>query len=109
LAWSLKWGEHVKAFETQAKKTGITAGPMKNRPRLKPEDVVYYNAFQTCNISRPAGAVGYCAIPISEILSYLQLVGIALREERVKYLHLIQELDRIALDHWAEEAKKASP
>lgn len=106
MAWTLKWGEHVKAFELQSKKTGIVAGPMKNRPRLKAEDVVYYNAFQTCSASRPPGMSGASAIPISEILAYLQLVGIALREERVKYLHLIQELDHIALDHWAEEAKK---
>lgn len=109
MAWSLKWGEHVKAFELQAKKTGVTAGPMKSRPRLKSEDVVYYNAFQTCSASRPVGPAGVCAIPISEILAFLQLVGIALRDERVKYLHLIQELDHIALDHWAEEAKRNSP
>jgi hypothetical protein len=109
LAWTLKWGDHVKAFELQTKKTGIPAGPMKNRPRLHREDVPYYNAFQTCNASRPLGPGGAGAIPISEVLAFLQLVGIAIREERVKYLHLIQDLDNLALEHWAEEAKKKSP
>jgi hypothetical protein len=80
---------------------------MKSRPRLLNGDVPYYNAFQYCNASRPASMGGMCAIPISEINAFCQLVGIVTREERVKYLELIQELDNLCLEHWAKEAKQS--
>ena len=81
---------------------------MKNRPRLKPEDVDYYTAFNQLSSSRASGMGGAGAIQISEILAYCLLVGIANREERVKYLSLVQELDHICLEHWAQEAKKSA-
>lgn len=108
MAWSLQWGEHVKSFEAQAKKSGIVPGPLKARPRLKYEDLPYYNAFQTVSAARPVGISGNSGIPVYEILAFCQLVGIASREERVKYLSLIQDLDQICLEHWAKEAKKNS-
>lgn len=66
---------------------------MQNRPRLKPEDVPYYEAFSALNASRQAGASGNESIPISEVLAYLQLVGIASPGARSKYLRLIQQMD----------------
>ena len=107
MAWGLKWGSHVKAFEAQAKKTGVMPVPLKSRPRLQNQDAVYYRAFTTLSQSRPSGGMGgRSAIPISEILAFCQLVGIASKEERLKYLSLIQELDQICLEHWAEESAK---
>jgi hypothetical protein len=56
-----------------------------------------------------SGMGGAAAIPISEVLAFCALVGIAIREERVKYLDLVQELDQLCLEHWAKEASKKSP
>jgi len=107
LAWCLRWGAHVKAFEAQAKKTGVVPNPLKSRPHLLNKDAVYYHAFTTLSQARPsAGMGGRSAIPVSEVLAFCQLVGIASREERLKYLSLIQELDQICLEHWADEAAK---
>lgn len=106
MAWTLKWGAHVKAFQANTKKSGIVAGPMKNRPRLRVEDAPYYEAFNRLNSARQPGMSGEAPITISEVLALLQLVGIASRRERVKYLDLIQELDQVALEHWAQEASR---
>lgn len=106
MTWSLKWGAHVKAFEAQAKKTGIKSGPLLNRPRLQRQDVPYYIAFNSLSQARPQGMNGSGPIPVSEILALCQLVGIANQPERVKYLNLIQQLDYICLEHWASERSK---
>lgn len=66
---------------------------MQNRPRLKPEDVPYYDAFSSLNASRQAGVAGTEPIPVSEVLAYLHLVGIASPDARSKYLRLIQKMD----------------
>lgn len=82
---------------------------MKSRPRLKNVDLPYYNAFQLLSPSRPFGGMGgRGAIAISEVLAFCELVGIAIREERLKYLLLIQELDQVYLEHAAAEAKKST-
>lgn len=108
MKWSLLWGEHVKAFELQAKKTGVTPNPLKTRPRLLTVDAGYYNAFSCLSRARQSGHAGSQPIPISEIKSYCELVGIASREQRSKYLSLVQELDQLCLEHWAELQKQSA-
>lgn len=49
------------------------------------------------------------AISVSEINALTQLMGIAIREERVKYLDLIQMLDYIWLKHAADTQKTKKP
>lgn len=44
------------------------------------------------------------AIPVSEVLAYLQLMGIASIGERSKYLRLIQQLDRTYMAFQAEKS-----
>lgn len=66
---------------------------MLNRQKLKQADLPYYNAFAALNASRQVGMSGSEAIPVSEVLAYLQLVGIASSEARSKYLRLIQKMD----------------
>lgn len=106
MAWGLKWGDHVKAFELQAKRTGVTPRPLLNRPRLLTQDVVYYNAFNDLSSSRPSSMGGASPIPISEVLAFCELLGIANLRERAKYLRLVRELDKICLDHWSEALKQ---
>ena len=65
--------------------------------------MVYYNAFTDLSASRPSGGMGGAsAIPISEVLAFCELLGIANLRERAKYLRIVRELDRICLDHWAD-------
>lgn len=66
---------------------------MQNRPVLQKQDVPYYEAFSALNAARHHGASGNEAIPVSEVLAYLQLVGIASADARSKYLRLIQQMD----------------
>jgi hypothetical protein len=106
LTWSLVWGDHVKAFEIQFKKTGVQATPLKSRPRLKAVDLPFYEAFHCLSRSRPSGFNSAAAIPVSEVLAYCQLMGIVNQRLRSKYLSLVQDMDRICLDHWAEIQKK---
>ena len=46
---------------------------------------------------------GGSAIPISEVCAFLQVMGIASRAERAKYLSLIQDMDQIWLDFRAKQ------
>lgn len=79
---------------------------MLSRPQIKQADVPYYEAFSALNASRQAGAAGNEAIPISDVLAYLQLVGIASVEARVKYLRLIQKMDATFRAYTAENANQ---
>lgn len=63
------------------------------------------SAFHACSASRPLHMGGAGAVPISEILAYLELVGIASAAVRAKYLRLIQHLDAAYLSHCAEKAQ----
>lgn len=73
---------------------------------MKVYDREYLDAFYSLSQARPSGFGGPEAIPVSDILSYVNLVGIVSREERLKYLRLIQRMDRAYLDHAREEAEK---
>ena len=46
------------------------------------------------------------AIPVSEVLAYVVLGGIASKRERVKYLQIVQKLDSDFLTYQAEKAPK---
>jgi len=49
--------------------------------------------------------VGPSSIQISEIESYLRMVGIEECDTKMKYLRLVQQLDEIHLTHIASKAK----
>lgn len=92
----------VKALKARAKRTGITPVALLNRPRLQPKDVPFRDAFYALSNSRPASMGGAGAIPVSEVLAYLQLVGIVSVAARSKYLRLVQAMDQVFLDHMAQ-------
>ena len=106
MTWTLKWGAHVKAFEAHAKKTGVAAGPLANRPKLLGKDLAYFNAFSLLSEQRDYSDMDRPqAIKVSEILAFCTLVGIASQMERVKYLSLIKALDQIWTKHAADTQK----
>ncbi len=79
---------------------------MAEIPVLKPEDFTYREAFFTLNNSRTAGMGGANPLAISEILSLVSMGGIAYIGDRVKYLRLIQQMDRTFLEFHAEKTTK---
>lgn len=52
---------------------------------------------------------GPSAIPISEVLAYLHLMGIASIEARSKYLRLLQMMDSTYLNYVAEKQAASQP
>lgn len=106
MAWSLTYGEYVKVFEDRARRTGVVPPPLQNRPRLQPQDMPYIEAFNCVSRGRPIGDMGGTGrIAVSEIHAYLQVVGIANKSLRVKYLRLIQMLDDVFVGHYLERDK----
>ena len=93
----------MKAFRAQAKKTGVVPPPLLRMPKLKRFDDVYLDAYNTLSSSRGSDMSGPQPIRLSEINAYFSVMGIDERDERVKYVALIQRLDRVYLEHAGEQ------
>lgn len=96
-------------MEDRARRTGKKPAALQKRPKIRLTDIPYSEAFSTLNASRVFGHAAPNPISLQEIAAYCQLMGIASREERAKYLRLIQLLDRVYLTHWAEKNPSTSP
>jgi hypothetical protein len=96
-------------LEARAKRSGVKPAPLLSRPRLKQQDRPFYDAYYTLAAARSAGLSGPEAIPVSEILAYVNLLGISSQEERMKYMRLIQQLDLAYLAHMREKAEQNRP
>lgn len=99
----MQWGPSLKAFRAQAKKTGVVPPPLLRMPKLKRFDEIYLDAYNTLSAARESGTHGPSPIRLSEIDAYFRVMGIDERDERVKYVALIQRLDRAYLDHASEQ------
>lgn len=76
-------------------------------PKLKRFDQAYLDAFFSLSHSRQsAGMGGPSPILVSEILAYLALEGIDSRDERLKYLRIVQLLDSVFLNDAADKIKQ---
>lgn len=104
----MQWGPSLKAFRAQAKKTGVVPPPLLRMPKLKSFDEIYLNAFNTLSNARDSGMAGPQPIRLSEIDAFFRVTGIDERDERVKYVALIQRLDRAYLEYAHEQASKHS-
>lgn len=83
-------------------------GPLSSRPKLKPGDDRYMDFFAVLNQGRTYSDMGGPQpIQVSEINALLQLEGIDLREAKVKYVRIVQMLDRVYLDYVAEKREKS--
>ncbi len=67
------------------------------RPALKPCDRRYYDAYRSLSASRMWSQVGPQPIQVSEVKSYMEMVGIEDPDTRLKYLRLIQGLDAVEM------------
>ena len=98
-------------LEERARRTGVKPAALKNRPKLRVTDVPFAEAFFALHAARTFGASAPNPISLAEIWAFVSFQGIASIEERSKYLRLIQLLDKIFLEHWAEKnpAPSSSP
>lgn len=76
-------------------------------PRLQKQDTPYMTAYQTLEDRRKGGLQGPEPIAVSEIESYCNLARVNDPRERLKHLRLVGALDRLYLEHWAENRPKA--
>lgn len=77
---------------------------------MRPLDREYLDAFYLLSASRQTGMAGPQPIAISEILLFAKEgVEIDLASERLKYVRLVQQLDRTYLAFWAEKNKTSKP
>lgn len=97
----------MKAFEARAKRTGVKAKPMMERPKLLRKDHPYWEAFLILSQARQVG-MGVNPLMVSEILALVNMGGIALSGERLQYLRLMQKMDSTFLEYQAEKAPKSS-
>jgi len=104
--WELRWGPHIKAFQERAKQTGVTPAPLRAIPKLHSRDQELLKAFRALDQARPMGHSSPTPLQISEVLAYLQLVGIAQADLRSKYLRILQMLDRVFMKHWSDNQPK---
>ena len=74
-------------------------------PELFQDLMFDWSAFVILSGSRQVGMGGACAIPVSEIVAYCELIGITDSECRVTLLRRIQILDGEYLKIQAEKSK----
>lgn len=89
--------------------TGETPPALQNRPLLDADCEKYLQAYFFLSASRQYNEAGQQALPVSEIGGYLRdFVGVRPTDwdTRHAYLTLIQSLDRVAMNHYAEQTKK---
>ena len=72
---------------------------LQNRPALSQWVVDYWNAFQTLSGSRASHQGGIGPIPLSELVAYMDATYLRDVEERLKFIRMIQSLDRIYVKH----------
>ena len=77
---------------------GETPPALLNRPFPTQFEVPFWDAFNRLSRSRAWTEIGASAIPISEILAFLQLYEITDLEEKDEYVMIIQALDSTFLE-----------
>lgn len=72
---------------------------LRNRPTLNQWVADYWNAFQLLSGSRTAHQGGIGPIPLSELVAYMEATYLHDIEERLKFIRMIQSLDRVYVKH----------
>lgn len=95
----------MKAFEARAKRTGVKAKPMTERPKLLRGDLPYWEAFLILSQARQSG-MGVNPLMVSEILSLVRMGGVDIPGDLSQYLRLVQRMDSTFLEHMAEKSQQ---
>jgi hypothetical protein len=81
---------------------------LQNRPTLTKWVLDYWEAFQYCSTSRKVHQGGIGAIPLTEIVAYMDAVYLRDVDERLRTIKMIQCLDQVYVSHVNDKAKRAA-
>jgi len=84
-------------------KAGIKPRALESRVALRADCQDYYSFFRTLGRHRPFNPSGLQYIQISEVKALLDLAGIADRDERLKILRIVQNLDAVCIEFYAKK------
>ena len=101
LEWQLKYGDkNTQAmFELVYRDTGQLHPALAAKPALRRDCLRYYEVFTALGASRIWTQVGPQPFQISEVLTLVEAKGIENPETKMKYLRLVQRMDRVELMH----------
>ena len=95
----MAWGGSEKLFKAIREDTGIPHPSDIGRPALRSDCIKYFDAFRYLGASRMWSEVGPHAIQVSEVAAYVGMAGITDPYTKLKYLRLVQAMDRVELEH----------
>ena len=81
---------------------------LRDRPRVTPWISEYWDAFQILGSSRIVHQGGIGPIPLSEMVAYMDAVYLVDVDERLKFIRMMQSLDRVYVTHINSKAKQQS-
>ncbi len=106
MRWELQWGSRDREFLEKLKAKGKAIPGLDSEPEIDHQNLHFWSAFCTLSSSRPQGEFGPSAIPLSDIASYLDIIAVEDRDERLEYLRLIKSLDAEYLEWAGKEISK---
>lgn len=81
---------------------------LKERPHVTPWISEYWDAFQILSSSRIVHQGGIGPIPLSEMVAYMDATYLVDVDERLKFIRMMQSLDRVYVTHINSKAKQQS-
>lgn len=87
-------GEWFRKLAEQGKSVPVEA---IEQPTLTRDELPYWEAFNLLHLSRANSGFGAGAIPLSELMAYLDLMQIPIGEEREHYVRVIRAMDHAYL------------
>jgi len=91
------------AFEA---KTQDVALPLRTKPTLRTDCVPYLLGYNALAFARLSNQAGIQPIQLQDVLAYVELSGIEKGYPAQKFLRLIQAMDAVHLNWWAERQNR---
>ena len=107
MKWQLEWGGSESFFKSILEDTGRPHPAAAAKPALRGEDIEFYDAFCLLGARRLWSQVGPNAIPISEIVAYLDGIGVSGSRLRERYIRLCCAMDGVELAHLHKELERS--
>lgn len=99
LLWELEFGGHIDTLERAAAR-GVKVNALETRMQQDPRHSLYLEAFRDCSRRRPENTR---AIPISEIVAWLDLHQIDSIDDREDIFAVVNEMDEAFVKHFAQK------
>lgn len=108
MRWGPKAGTRISDGEWLNKiaaQTGKIPAAVAARPGLSAHELPFWDAFNVLHLSRANTGFGPGAIPLSEIVTYAELVQMPIGEEREQFVQLIRAMDGAYLTFAQEKSR----